>query len=172
MKKMLVSGAAVLSLALGTAIAVDAPDVKEGLWTVHSQTTANPGNKKSEGSTFTLCRDHAYDKAARNLAKGVKGCKLVSESFKDGKYSTKLHCMLGATVVDTESTVTFESDTATHWETHATYTPAMNGVSETTLVQDQEYTDTCPAGTQPGDRTDEDGRVTHLGRRPAAAPGR
>ncbi len=172
MRKTLVYPAAVLSLALGTAIAVDAPDVKEGLWTVHSQTIANPGNKKSEGATYTLCRDHAYDKAARDLAKGVKGCKLVGETFKDGKYSTRLHCMAGATVIDTESTVTFESDTSTHSETHATYTPAMNGVSETTLIQDQEYTGSCPAGTQPGDRTDEDGRVTHLGRRPAAPPGR
>lgn len=172
MRKTLVYPAAVLSLVLGTAMAVDAPDVKEGLWTVHSQTTANPGNKKSEGTTFTLCRDHAYDKAARDLAKGVKGCRLVSETFKDGKYSTKLHCMTGATVIDTESTITFASDTSTHTETHATYTPAINGVGETTLVQDQEYTGSCPAGTQPGDRTDEDGRVTHLGRRPAAPPGR
>src|SRR5580658_7035955 len=172
MRKMLISGAAVLSLTFGTAIAVDAPDVKEGLWTVHSQTTANPGNKKSEGATYTLCRDHAYDKAARDIAKSVKGCKLLSEAFKDGKYSTKLHCVIGATTVDTESTVTFESDTSTHTETHATYTPPNNGVSETTLVQDQEYTGSCPAGTQPGDRTDEDGRVTHLGRRPAAPPGR
>jgi hypothetical protein len=172
MRKMLVSAAAVLSLALGTAVAVDAPDVKEGLWSVHSQTTANPGNKKSEGTTYTLCRDHAYDKAARDLAKSVKGCKLLSETFKDGKYSTRLHCMIGATVIDTESTVTFASDTSIHSETHATYTPAMNGVSDTTLVQDQEYMDSCPAGTQPGDRTDEDGRVTHLGRRPAPPPGR
>ena len=172
MKKTLVSTAAVLTIALGTAIAVDAPDVKEGLWTVTSQTTANPGNKKSEGATFTLCRDHAYDKAARELAKGVKGCSLLSETFKDGKYSTKLHCRIGATVVDTESTVTFESDTSTHSETHATYTPAMNGVSETTLVQDQEYTGSCPKGSEPGDRTDEDGRVTHLGRRPGTPPGR
>jgi hypothetical protein len=172
MRKTLVSGAAVLSLALGMAIAVDAPDVKEGLWSVHSQTTANPGNKKSEGANYTLCRDHAYDKAARDIAKSVKGCTLLSETFKDGKYSTKLHCTVGATVVDTESTVKFESDTSTHSETHATYAPAMNGVSETTLVQDQEYTGSCPAGSQPGDRTDEDGRVTHLGRRPAAPPGR
>src|SRR5580658_9921809 len=118
MRKTLVSAAAVLSLTFGTAIAVDAPDVKEGLWTVHSQTTANPGNRKSEGATYTLCRDHAYDKAARALAKGAKGCTLVGETFKDGKYSTKLHCMIGATVVDTESTVTFESDTSTHSETH------------------------------------------------------
>jgi|SRR5579863_4694738 len=171
MTKMLVSAAVVLSLTLGTAVAVDAPDVKEGLWEVHSQTTANPGNRKSEGATYTLCRDHAYDKAARDLAKSVKGCSLLSENFKDGKYSTKLHCMVGATVVDTESTITFESDTSIHSETHATYTPAMNGVSETTLVQDQEYTGSCPAGSQPGDRTDEDGRVTHSGRR-APPPGR
>jgi|HubBroStandDraft_6_1064221.scaffolds.fasta_scaffold208388_2 hypothetical protein len=170
MRKTLVYPVAVLSLALGTAIAVDAPDVKEGLWSVHSQTTANPGNRKSEGATYTLCRDHAFDKATRDLAKSAKGCTLVSETFKDGKYSTKLHCVIGATTVDTQSTVTFESDTSTHTETHATYTPATNGVSETTLVQDQEYTGSCPAGAQPGDRTDEDGRVTHVGRR--APPGR
>src|ERR1700688_4063110 len=42
-------------LPVGIAIATNHPDLKEGLWSIHTQTIDNPGNKKSDGS-FTLCR--------------------------------------------------------------------------------------------------------------------
>ena len=37
----------------------------------------------------------------------------------------------------------------------------MGGVSETTMIMDQKYVGSCPAGAQPGDITYADGRVTH-----------
>jgi hypothetical protein len=160
-KKMLASAAAALVLPIANA--ADAPDVKEGLWSIHTQTIDNPGNKKTEG-TYTLCRNHAYDLSVRAKTKSVKGCTTVSESSQGGKYSSTTHCAVGSTVIDSKGTTTFMGDTATHTESHSTYTPAMAGVSETTLIQDQKYVGSCPAGALPGDRTDANGKVTHLGK--------
>ena len=160
MKKMLFFGAAALLSPIGMANAVDLPEQKEGLWSSHMQSTDSPGNNKTE-QTSTICRNHAYDQYVLSLTKGMKGCTEVNESFQGGKYSVEMHCAVGGTVIDSKGTTTFQGDTAAHAESHATYTPAMGGVSETTIIMDQKYVGSCPAGAQPGDITYADGRVTH-----------
>jgi hypothetical protein len=163
MKKMLVFAAAALWLTIGVSSAADPPELKEGLWSIHYQSIDNPGNKKSE-STSTICRNHAYDKSAEALAKNVKGCTKVTESFQDGKYSTELHCVVAGTTIETKGTATYQGDTSTHSESHTTYTPAFYGMSESTMTTDQKYVGSCPAGAQPGDRTTADGKVTRPGK--------
>ena len=79
MKSMLACAA--VALALPIANAANPPEVKEGLWSVHTQSIDNPGNKRSEG-TYTLCRDHAYDQSMRAKAKNMKGCNKVSEKLR------------------------------------------------------------------------------------------
>ncbi|MGO9229355.1 MAG: DUF3617 domain-containing protein [Bryobacteraceae bacterium] len=160
MKRLLICAA--VAAVLPIANAANPPEVKEGLWSVHTKSIDSPGNKKSEG-TYTLCRDHAYDQSIRAKAKNMKGCTKVSESFEEGKYSSEMHCVVAGTVVESKGTTTFQSDTSTHSETHATYTPPMGGISEMTMIMDQKYVGGCPGGAQPGDRTDAAGRVTHLG---------
>jgi hypothetical protein len=155
---------AMTALGLPIARATDPPDVKEGLWSIHTQTTDNPGAKKSEG-TYTLCRDHTYDLSVRARAKTVKGCTTVSENFQPGKYSVEVHCTIAGSVTVSQGTTTFQGDTAAHSENHASYTPALYGVSESTMVMDQKYVGSCPAGSHPGDRTNSDGTVIHLGKK-------
>jgi hypothetical protein len=92
----------------------------------------------------------------------VNGCTPTSQSFQGGKYSSASHCVVGGTVIESRGTATYQGDTSAHSETHATYSPAMDGVSETTMVMDQKYVGSCPAGVQPGDMTSADGRITHL----------
>ena len=161
MKRMLVCAA--VALVLPIANAANPPELREGLWSVHTQSIDNPGNKKSEG-TYTLCRDHAYDQSIRAKAKNMKGCTKISESFEGGKYSSEMHCVVAGTVVESKGITTFQGDTSTHSETHASYTPPLGGISEMTMIIDEKYVGGCPAGAQPGDRTAADGRVTHLGR--------
>ena len=153
----------VFSLAIAAAGAGDAPEVKEGLWSVHTQTIENPGNKKTEGS-FELCRSHAYDQSVRATAKAMKACTMTNESLQGGKYSSGTHCVVGGTTIESKGTTTFQGDTSTHSETHSTYSPAMGGISESTTIMDQKYVGSCPAGMQPGDRKMADGRVVHSGR--------
>ena len=160
MNKMLVSAAA--GLLLPIANAANPPALKEGLWSVHTVSTDNPGSRKSEGS-YRLCRDHAYDLSSQALAKKVKGCTLVNESSQSGKYAIEMHCTSGGSVIESKGTTTFQGDTSAHSESHAKYTPAMAGIGEITMIMDQKYVGSCPAGAKPGDRIDADGRVTHLG---------
>ncbi len=160
MKKMLLAATALL---LATANSATLPELKEGLWSVHTESVDQPGNKKIAG-TYTLCRNHAYDESVRALAKSVNGCNTKSESFEGGKTSSEVHCVVDGTVIDTKETGTFQGETSFHGETHTVYAPPFYGKTETTIVVDQKYLGNCPAGAQPGDRTDADGRVTHLGR--------
>jgi len=160
MKKILFSVAAALLLPIGITNAAEPPELKEGLWTSHRQTTHNPGNKTTE-QTSTICRNHVYDQHMQSLARDVKGCTMVSESFQDGVYSLKLHCVVSGTVIESKATTTFQGDTAAHTETHATYTPALRDLSESTVITDQKYVGSCPADAKPGDITYADGSVIH-----------
>ena len=159
MKKMLASAAAALWLPIGVVHANNPPDVKEGLWSIRTQTIENPGNKKTD-RTSTICRNHAYDQYVLARAKNIKGCTLT-EASQGSKHSVQTHCVIEGTVVDSKGTTTFQGDTSTHSESHATYSPALAGVSEITTIQDQKYVGGCPAGAQPGDITSADGKVNH-----------
>jgi hypothetical protein len=147
--------------------AVDPPLMKEGLWSIRNQSTSRPGDKKSD-QTVTICRSHAFDQHALQDEKSVKGCKTISESLQGNEYSIHSHCVAASTEIDSKSTVTFKGDSAAHSESHATYTPALSGISETTLIQDQKYVGSCPAGVQPGDITQSDGTVVHTWKTPAS----
>lgn len=149
MNRMLSAAAA---LWLPIAHAADLPEVKEGLWSVHTQSIDNPGNKKSE-STYTLCRNHGYDQAVQARSKNAKGCTTVSETFKDGKFSSDMHCVIAGSTVESKATTTFQGDTSFHSEAHATYNPPMRGIGEITMIIDQKYVGGCPTGAKPGDRT-------------------
>jgi hypothetical protein len=162
MKRTLVYAVGTLLLSIGIAKAANPPELKEGLWSTHTQSIDNPGNKKTE-STYTICRNHAYDEYVRSLTKGTKrGCTMVSESLEGGKYSVEMNCKTAGTVVHTKGTTTYQGDTATHSETRATYAPALAGISEMVATMDQKYVGSCPTGTQPGDMTSSDGTVNHL----------
>jgi hypothetical protein len=159
--KMLISAAA---LVLSIVQAADPPELREGLWSIHTQSNDNPGNQKSE-STKTLCRNHPYDKSVDARAKtALKGCTKVDESVQGGKIFSEVHCMVQGIAMDTKGTTTYGGDTSLHSETHMTYSPALGGVSETTTIIDSKYIGSCPPGAQPGDLTGADGKVTHLGK--------
>jgi len=125
--------AAAILLTIGTAYAADPPDMKEGLWSVHSQSIDSPGNKTSSGA-YTLCRSHAYDQAIRESAKKGKGCTITSESFQNGKYSSDAHCIVANTVVDSKTATTFSNDTSFHTELHSTYTPAFYALAPQSAI--------------------------------------
>ena len=160
MKRMLAFAAVALLLPLGTTLGLDLPELKEGLWSIHRLVTTNPGNNKTD-TTSTICRNHAFDQHVRSLAKGLKGCTVVNESLQAGTYVAETRCKVGGTAIDSKATVTSRGDNATHSESHATYTPPMAGMSEMTMIMDEKYVGNCPAGVEPGDITQADGRVTH-----------
>jgi len=159
MTKLRICAALALAGSLGLAHADSLPEVHEGLWQIDMQSIDNPGNKKSTVS-YKLCRDHAYDKAGQALAKNIKGCGPLNATYGGGNMSSEMRCTVGGTVIESKGTGTY-STTASHTETHATYTPAFYGNTDEMMTQDQKYLGSCPAGMQPGDRMLPDGTIQH-----------
>jgi hypothetical protein len=154
MKALFTTAAAAL-LMTGTARAVDPPPMKEGLWSIHNQSVTNPGNKKDD-NTATICRSHDYDQKVRDKMKTMANCKMIAETLQGNEYSAHQQCTVQGSLIDSVTTVTF-SENGTHTEGHASYKPAMAGVSEMTMTQDQKFVGACPAGQKPGDVTPTDG---------------
>jgi hypothetical protein len=154
-----------LSPALPVVAAINAaeePILKEGLWSIHSVTTGNPGNKRTE-RTRSICRDHAYDVESRAKAKAMmaKTCKTNNLTGAGSKYLSESECVQAGSTMRSKGTRTFNGDTSVHSEETTTFTPPMDGVAEATIVIDQKYIGACPAGMQPGDSMDADGNVVH-----------
>lgn len=161
MRTLLAIATATLCLiAVGFAQSIQVPFQKEGLWSNHRETVNNPGNVKNE-STEKICRSHAYDQYVRDLAKKVAGCKVVSESYAGGIYSIATECSTGGSVIKSNSTVKSLGEDDVRSESHATYTPPLFGMSNTSTTMEQKYLGSCPTGMQPGDITHENGTVTH-----------
>jgi hypothetical protein len=131
----------------------DQPQLKEGLWQVRTQMLDGQGNKTSD-ETVSLCRDHATDQAAEAHADQVmaKDCqRLGDEHDTSNKRSSEIRCQSGDAVADTKAEISFEGDTAAHSVSRTTYTPPLHGQTADTMIQDQQYLGSCPAGMQPGD---------------------
>ncbi len=144
---------------IGLAQAIDYPRMKEGLWAISQQTISSPGNVKRQ-ITQKICRSHAYDDYARARLRNAPGCK-ASENFSGSTYTTELECIIKGTTTKSKTVVTMQGDSAVHSESHSTYSPALGGMSDMTIIQDQKYAGSCPSGIAPGDLISEDGKVTH-----------
>jgi hypothetical protein len=163
MKRLLVCVIATVCL-VGLASAIDLPPSREGLWSIRTQTTSNPGDVKSD-FTQKICRSHAFDDFARAKAKNRPGCKVLNENLSGHSYTIEMECNIGGSVIHSKGVTTGTGDNASHSETHTTYSPALNGVSDTTMIMDQKYEGSCPSGTKPGDIIRADGTIIHTGQR-------
>jgi hypothetical protein len=164
MDKNLVCALAVLALTAAPARAIDHPEVKEGLWQIHMQFLDAGGKVTSENSS-ELCRSHAYDKSVEQKTQTMMGklCSPPNESLSGNQFTSELSCKVpgSGSTSTTKAVVTFSGDTAMHSESHTTYTPPYSGMTSESMVQDQKYLGSCPAGMQPGDRRKEDGSIAH-----------
>lgn len=148
---------AAFALLFTAAAAQDIPTMKEGLWKLH-MVTSSPGGKP-EDTTYSLCRDHAYDQKAHELMKRT-GC-TTSEASGAGKRTFSTVCKVGDMTITSKGTLTSSGDTSFHSETTTTYSPAMDGKSQATTVQDQTYIGACPADMNPGDIMAANGQIRH-----------
>lgn len=146
-------------LLIGTAFALDAPPMKEGLWKLH-QSTNIPGMPSME-MNYSVCRDHAYDARVKQMAKSQPGCTMSADSVSGSQRSFTSSCKVGATTIVSKGVMTWSGENHVHSETHATYAPAFSGMTQETMIQDQTYVGACPAGMSPGDRMGADGQIMH-----------
>jgi hypothetical protein len=158
--KRTVRAALLLSFAL---FAADQPTMKEGLWSIHTVSVDNPGNRRTEG-TRSICRNHAYDLRIREQAeqKQKQTCKPVVRTSSGNGFTEESECTVQGSVIKSKNVATFTGDSSIHSETQATYAPALFGTAEMTMTMDQKYVGPCPAGMEPGDFMSADGKVTHV----------
>lgn len=156
---------AALFLAGFAVYAADPLTIKEGLWSIHTTSIDNPGNKKSEG-TRSICRNHDYDLRIRQQTqtKQKQTCKTYTQTFSGNTLTTESECTVRGSVLKGKSVATFNGDTSVHSETHTTYTPTLFGTDESAMIQDQKYIGACPTGMEPGDLMDASGKITHVKR--------
>ncbi len=156
---------AAISLASFALFAADPPAMKEGLWSIHTTSIDNPGNRKTDG-TRSICRNHEYDLRIRQQAEAKQKqiCKTYTETSSGNTMTVEEECNVQGSVSKSKTVTTFGGNSSVHAETHATYTPALYGTAESTIIQDQKYTGACPAGMQPGDFMDASGKITHVNR--------
>lgn len=146
--------------AIAAAHAASPPQLQQGLWDIRVQNTENPGAKKTE-YTFRLCRDHAYDKETDDLVKNNKNCTTKLRSLGSGRFSAASRCTLSGIVIVSQGLSVYQGGGSVHSESAATYTPPLYGKTDETVIEDQHYLGSCPAGMKPGDRLMADGSVVH-----------
>jgi hypothetical protein len=122
------------------------------------QSTENPGAKKTEYA-FRLCRDHAYDKETGDLVKNNKNCTTKLQSLGNDRFSAASRCTVSGILIVSQGLSVYQSGVSVHSESAATYTPPLYGKTDETIVADQHYLGSCPAGMKPGDRLMADGSV-------------
>lgn len=150
------------ALLFSVARAADPPPLQEGLWEVRGRSVENPGAKVTNFS-YRLCRNHAFDTAMDSQVKNAKECSTSFDDLGGGRFAAASSCNLGGRVIVSKGTYTYDSATLTHAESHATYTPAFNGKTEETILQEQRFLGDCPAGVNPGDRIMSDGSIQRYG---------
>jgi hypothetical protein len=145
-------------LLVALARAASPPLLKEGLWQVQGEIVENPGDKH-RAFAYRVCRNHAYDRSMDERVREVQGCRTSVSDHGHGRFMSSSRCTVDNVVIDSQGTTFYESDTATHAESHSTYSPAYHGRTDETIVQDQRYLGNCPQGMQPGDRLMPDGSL-------------
>ena len=141
------------------ALAVDYPDVNEGLWQRHWTTVKDPGEKKSD-ATQSVCRSRALSRQSFEEAHKIPGCTYVKEALLGSMYTAEIRCELSTIRLVTHSTALIK-DTAVHTESVTTYEPAMSGVATESDTVDEKFLGPCPAGMKPGDRMTAEGTIQH-----------
>jgi hypothetical protein len=150
--------AALTLFLIGAAGAADPPLTKDGLWSVHSTVTQNPGGRTSE-STASLCRSHAHDLRVQEDAKGKGTCKIISTRSTGETKEIETECMIAGLTTRIKETVTPTGEDSVHTITQSRFSPAMGGTSEMILTADMKYAGACPPGVEPGDAIMPDGKV-------------
>jgi hypothetical protein len=148
------------ALAIAVARAASPPQLQQGLWEIRVQSTENPGAKKTEYA-FKLCRDHAYDKETDDLVKNNKNCSTKLQSLGGDRFTAASRCTLSGIVIVSQGLSVYQNGGSVHSESAATYTPPLYGKTDETMVEDQRYLGSCPAGMKPGDRMMADGSIVH-----------
>ncbi len=148
------------ALAAASAVAVDFPTLKSGLW--ESQVTREGAAQKVPATK--MCMDAALQKEMLDAGMGTMKelCAKNEIRRESNKVYGTAECKLGESTMKSTSVTTFTGDTAYRTEVKATYDPPMAGKAAGSTVIEAKWTGPCPAGMQTGDVVLPDGRKINM----------
>ncbi len=156
-KRAVGSALALTSLWASSALAVDIPDMKAGLWSSSVQMGTNPPRNGQ------MCTNNDVTKQMADMAKNPNNpCKALKESHTGSVYIVQTQCTFNNQTHTSTSTTTVTGNTAMHTE--------VKGDDGMQLITDSKYIGACPAGMSPGDYVDSKGMKFNMLKGPPSAP--
>jgi hypothetical protein len=149
---------AALYIPLGMLSAEEAPPLKDGLWSISTQYVEHPTGNRGQ-MLISVCRNNAYDKQS---ATKPAPCKVLRSGKVNGVWTKDSEC--SGTNVFTTITKTSSDERSSHVETHVFFRPPSLGREENVAITEEKYVGPCPAGVNPGDWLDANGKVAHHGK--------
>jgi hypothetical protein len=148
---------AVLSASMGIAGADEfkPPPTKDGLWETHSKQTQQ--GKTVFDMSVKMCQSKELTKSMQSSGEELRkknACTSAVTQPSPNTYVEESRCAKGPNAGSvTKIIYTYQGDTASHTEMHIN-----DGKSETVMIIDAKYLDSCPAGMKPGDVVTADGK--------------
>jgi hypothetical protein len=158
-----------LSLGAASALAIEFPTMKAGLW---ESSVGREGAPQAKGVT-RMCMDAAVQKEMMDMGMGtMKTMCAKNDIRRDGnKVYGNAECKFGDATMKSSSVTTFTGDTAYHAEIKSSTEPPMQGMPSGNTVVDAKWTGPCPAGMQVGDVVLPNGQKVNMRAMSPGAPG-
>lgn len=141
----------VLLACAATAMAIDPPKRKSGLWEIKM---ANPDMPEAQGRTMTMqtCVDEKSDDVMRDRTRGMnESCSKNELRQEGGRIVSESVCKMNQSTVTTRAVFTGRFDSAYRADIKSTYDPPMHGRREATSVLEAKWLGACKPGQKPGD---------------------
>ncbi len=144
---LLVVGLSALSLA-GSALALDMPKRKSGLWEISTSMEGMPAGM----GPIQHCIDQDSDNLLQQRAdKMQQQCSVMDIKPQGNKITVHSVCKMDATTTTTDAVFTGAFDSAYRGDMQIRYNPPMHGMSETKMTIQAKWLGTCKPGQKPGD---------------------
>lgn len=127
----------------------DLPRRKAGQWEMKMEMSSVPGRVITTEQCIDDKTDAELQKRALEM-KGQNNCQNSSHKTAGG-YEFDSSCKMGETTINSHAVMSGDFSSAYLIKTHATYTPALMGMTQSDMTINVRYEGACQAGMNPGD---------------------
>lgn len=127
----------------------DLPKRKAGQWEMKMEMSNVPGRVITTEQCIDDKTDAELQKRALEM-KGQNSCQNSSRKTASG-YEFDSSCKMGETTITSHAVMSGDFSSAYQIKTHATYTPALMGMTQSDMTINVRYEGACSAGMNPGD---------------------
>jgi hypothetical protein len=145
-----VAFAAVLSgTCAATALAMDIPKRKSGLWEIRT----NIPNVPAQQGPMQVCVDEKTDDLTQQSAESEakKNCSKSEMRHEGERFVVHSVCKFEGVTATSDGTFSGNFDSSYRGEMKTTYNPPMMGMSEAKVTMEAKWLGPCKPGQQPGD---------------------